>query len=125
MGNFCGYAWPHFRGKQKALHTKKNVETVEVKTILQKSAAEKRPKCIIKAVWWLLDDKDQPSYSESEESGVESVYTLNTSKKDRITTGVNDKSVNFIIDTGSDSHNYVNTAVYWIWKEMLCTVISK
>ena len=66
-----------------------------------KSAAEERPKGGTKAVWRLLDNKDQPSDSDSEESEVESICTLKTSKQDRITIGVNDKSVRFIIDTGS------------------------
>ena len=66
-----------------------------------KSAAEKRPKGSIKAVWRLLDNKDQQSDSESEESEVELICTLNNSKQDRITIWVDDKSVNFIIDTGS------------------------
>ena len=85
-----------------------------------KTAAEKRPKGSIKAVWRLLDDKDQPNYSESEESEIESIYTLNTSKQDRFTIGVNDKSVNFIIDTGSTA--MIMTIQQFIEYEKKCCV---
>ena len=68
----------------------------------------------------MLDDKDQPSYSESEESEVESIYTLNTSRQDRITIGVNDTSVNFIIDTGSTA--MIMTIQQFIEYEKKCCV---
>ena len=72
-----------------------------------------------------VDNVDQPSDSEFEESDVESIYTLNTSKQDRITIGLNDESVNLIVDTGSTAMIMTIQTVYWIWKEMLCTVVSK
>ena len=66
---------------------------------------------------------DQPSDSESEESEVESIYTLNTSKQDRITTGVNDESVNFIIDTGSTA--MIMTIQFIEYEKKCCAQLSQ
>ena len=106
--NFCGYAWPHFffwgggGAKCPAYHKEcRNCRRKNHFARCCKSAAEKRPKDSTKAVWRLLDNKDQPSDSESEESEAESICALNTSKQYRIAIGVNDKSVNLIIDTDS------------------------
>ena len=121
--NFCGYAWPHLGGQTKCPAYQKECRNCGRKNHFArccKSAAEKRSKGSIKAVWRLLDDKDQPGYSESEESEVESIYTLNTSKQDRITIGVNDKSVNFIIDTGSTA--MIMTIQQFIEYEKKCCV---
>ena len=78
-------------GKQNVLHAKRNIETVDVKAIFArccKSAAEKRPKGSIKVVWQLLDNKDQASDSESEESEIESICTLNTPSKIELLLGL-------------------------------------
>ena len=100
---FCGFDWPHPKGPTSCPAWGKECPKCLQKNHFARCCKEEKfkdSKTTVKATWQLCESLES---SDSDEETVGHVYEIDSRTHERVIVKVEEKPVDFIIDTGSSS----------------------